>query len=569
MAVLGIHDGLGASASTIEKGNIIGAVSEERFTRQKNDVGFPFNSIEYLNENFDEINQIAISWIGGSAFIRRFLPKYEEKRRLLWRKQIKKPSHSKMKLNNIVYNFIQNQKPKRLWHSLGKTASHSLEKRIKKTGLQFDKFYYVDHHMAHAASAYYTCGFDPCLIITLDGSGDGLSGTINIGRKGDIEKIEEFEASKSLGLFFGAVTSALDMRYSEDEGKTMSLAPYSYPIRIRELEKIINIKDGKPNSNFTIKNELLMAEWIKNNILWKYNRESLAYAAQHHLENCVMEIFRKYMGETGIQKIAVAGGVFANVILNMRLREMPEVKDFFVFPHMGDGGLSTGAALYVDHMINGKFNKKQIDNVYFGSSFKYQEIEQTLKKYKNKIEYEERSDISKFTGELINKGNIILWFQDRMEFGPRALGNRSILAPAGNIECKDKLNLIIKRRPYFQPFCPTLLEEDANKILENYDKPNRFMSVGYTSKKKVKDKIKAVVHIDNTTRPQVLGDENKKYKTLIQTVKKENGLGIVLNTSFNKHRYPIVCSPNDAVWALLNTGVKHLSIGDFYVRKKD
>lgn len=566
MSVLGIHDGLGASACLVKNGNITGAVSEERFTQKKNDVGFPYNSIKYLCQDVDD-PIISIPWIEGSAWIRRFFPSYEEKRRLLWRKQVEKPSKFKMQINNIVFNFVQNQKPKKLWRFLGKTAKYPLLKRFKKAGVQPKQLYFVDHHMAHAASAYYTSGFDPSLIITLDGSGDGLSGSINIGRKGEIERIEEFYAKDSLGLFYGAVTYALDMKYSEDEGKTMSLAPYSYPTRIRELNKIIKTKNGKPYSKFKKRYELLMAEWIKNNILWKYNREALAYAAQKHLEKCVLEIVRKYIEETGINKIAVAGGVFSNVILNMKIRELPEVKDFFVFPNMGDGGLSTGASLYIDNLMNNGYNKKQIKHVYLGPSYKNSEIKEKLEKNTDKIKYEEKSDISNYTGEMIKQGNIVLWFQGKMEFGPRALGNRSILAPANDVECKEKLNASVKKRPYFQPFSPTILEEDAEKILEKYSSPNRFMTAGFMSKKSIRDSIKAVIHIDGTTRPQILGKENKKFSSVIENIKKDTGIGAVLNTSFNKHRYPIVCTPRDAIWTLLNSEAKYMSIGKFFVEK--
>ena len=258
MNVLGIHDGLGASAGLIQNGNIVKAVSEERFTQKKNDVGFPYTSLQYIKEDLSHLDIIAIPWVGGSALIRRFIPVYEEKRRLLWRKQTKKPSILKIRINNVIFKLIQNQKPKKIWNALGKTANYPLKKRINKVGIEFEKLFFVDHHLAHAASAYYTSGFDPCLIITLDGSGDGLSGSINIGKKGEIEKIDEFLASSSLGLFFGAVTYALNMRYSEDEGKTMSLAPYSYPSQIEELRKIIKIKDGRPYSDFPIKYELLL-----------------------------------------------------------------------------------------------------------------------------------------------------------------------------------------------------------------------------------------------------------------------------------------------------------------------
>jgi carbamoyltransferase len=565
--ILGINDAQDAGAALIDKGKIIAAVNEERFTQEKNDVGFPYNSIKYLISNHPEIDAVAVGWIGGCAFLGRILPKTEEKRRLLWRKKIKKPSKFNMKITNILFRATQNQRPHNLWKSIGNTAGFLLQKRLKKVGITGKKIFFVDHHMSHASCAYFTSGFDPCLIITMDGSGDGLCGSICVGENGELNRIKEFPADSSLGLLYGAVTLALDMKYSEDEGKVMSLAPYSYPTEIKELKHIVKLNNGELKSNFPIKYELLLSDWIKDKLLWKYNREALAFGIQRYLEEYVLDIVKNAVEETGIHNIAAAGGLFSNVILNMKIRLLPEVKNFYVFPHMGDGGLAVGSALYLDNIINGYNFNEQLQHSYFGPSFTNEAIYNELKNYKSKIKFEERKDISEFVGESIPKKKIFLWFQGRVEYGPRALGNRSILASAESIECKDELNLIIKRRPYFQPFCPSLLEEDAKKILENYDTPNRFMTVAYQTKKNVIDQVKAVVHIDGTTRPQVLGKENEKYRKVIETVKKETGLGIVLNTSFNKHGYPIVGTPKNAIWTLLNTGAKYLAVGDYFITK--
>jgi carbamoyltransferase len=566
--ILGIHDGHDSGAALINKGRIVAAVNEERFTKEKNDTGFPFNSIEYLLSDSPEIDAIAIGWVGGYAFFGRVLPIMDERRRLLWRKKLKKPSRFSMQLTNLAFRAVQNQRPQSLWRSIGNLAKFPLKTRLKRIGLDRKKIFFVDHHMAHAASAYYTSGFDPCLVITMDGSGDGLCGSICVGENGELKRIKKFAADSSLGLLYGAVTLALDMKYSEDEGKVMSLAPYSYPTEIKELKHIVKITNGEPKSNFPIKYELLLSEWIKDKILWRYNREALAFGIQKHLEDCFLEIVKSAIEETGIHSIAVAGGLFSNVILNMKIRLLPEVKNFYVFPHMSDGGLAIGASLYIDNILNGHNFHKQLNDVYFGPSYSNDEILNELKNYNTEIKFEERTDIPEFVGELIPKQKIILWFQGRVELGPRALGNRSILAPAESIECKNELNLIIKRRPYFQPFCPSILEEDADKILEDYDVPSRFMTIAYKTKENMIDQVKAVVHIDDTTRPQILGNENEKYRKVIETVKKETGLGIVLNTSFNKHGFPMVGTPEHALWTFLNSNAKYLAIGDYFVEKK-
>jgi len=574
MAILGIHDAHDAGAGIVRDDVVLGAVNEERFTRKKNDVGFPENSIRYLINSLkdEEIEKIAMAWYGGSALFARVWPELEVKRRKLWRKEIEKPSRLSMHARNAVFRLVQDQNPKWLWKWLGTNiGSHIIAKRLKRLGLE-KKIEFVEHHLAHASSAYYASGFKEALVITLDGAGDGLSGTVSIGDNGELKRINQFKASASIGILYGAATIALDMRYSEDEGKLMSLAAYSYPSEVPELKEIVyyDEKSKQLVSRSGIKFEYLLAEYMKDHILWKYNREAFAYGVQKHVEEQVLKIVKQYIEETGIRNVAVAGGFFSNIITNMLINELPEVKDFFVFPHMGDGGLALGAAYYVDFKEHGKFNKKQIDNLYYGPEYTNSEIEEVLKKYakEKKIKYEERKDIVKYTAERVAKKNdIVLWFQGRMEYGPRALGNRSVVALANDPENRNKLNIIIKRRPYYQPFASTILEEDAEELLSPYVRPNRFMTVGYNVKKEHWNDLVAASHIDGTTRPQILGNENKRFRELIKEIKKETGIGAIVNTSFNKHGVPIVMDPDYAIWTLLNTGSQYLAIGDFFVEK--
>lgn len=575
MSILSIHDAHDAGAGIVERGRVIGAVNEERFTKLKNDVGFPINSIKYLlsESEVEEVQKIAVPWIGGSAMFARMIPYLEVKRRKVWRKEFEKPSRFRMKLRNLFFKAIQDQQPRWLWKAAGETiGNHVFTQRLDKIGIK-KEIVFVEHHTAHAASAYYASGFKEALIITIDGAGDGVSGTVSTGINGEIKRLNEFKASASLGILYGAATVACDMRYSGDEGKLMSLAAYSYPSDIKELYDISYYDEKRRQlvSNNGRKYEYLLAEYLKDHILWRNNRESFAYAVQKHAENQVLKIIRQYMKETGIKKIAVSGGFFSNIIVNMMINELAEVEDFFVFPHMGDGGLPVGAAYYVDFLENGKLEKKQIDNLYYGPKYTNSEIEKVLKKHKKsgKIEYEEQRDIAGYTaGKMVDEKQIVLWFQGRMEYGPRGLGDRSVLSLANDPEYRNNTNLIIKRRPYYQPFASTILEEDARKLLEPYPRENKFMTTGYRVKKGKMQELVAASHIDGTTRPQILGDENKLYRKLLLKVKSETGTGALLNTSLNKHGQPIVMTPEDAVWTLLNTGADYLAIGDFFVEKK-
>lgn len=574
MSVLGIHDAHDAGAAIAHNGTVVGAANEERFTKRKNEVGFPINAINYMLKNSEEeITKIAVPWIGGSALFARVFPSLEVKRRELWRRQRAKPSRLRMKLTNIVFKLIQNQRPRSLWRAMGKGIGGSiLKNRLSKLGINKNPVF-VEHHLAHAASAYYASGFREALVVTLDGAGDGLSGTVSIADGGRLTRLNEFRASASLGLLYGAATLACDLRYSEDEGKLMSLAAYSYPSEIRELDDFVRYDEKKKQlvSNMGSKYEFLLAEYIKDSLLWKYNREALAYAVQKHVQDQVLKIVKSYIAETKIRKVAVAGGLFSNIIINMMINELPEVKDFFVFPHMGDGGLALGAAYYVDYQENGVLNQRQIDNLYYGPEYSDIEIKKALKKHakSKKIDYREESDIAKYAAEkLADENKIVLWFQGRMEYGPRALGNRSVLSLASKPENRNEINIIIKHRPYYQPFASTILEEDAKSLLDPYPRGTKFMTVGYRVRPNRFKDLVAASHIDMTTRPQALGKENKLYRELIFNVKKKTGCGALLNTSFNKHGMPIVMSPDDALWTLENTGAKYLAIGNFFVEKK-
>lgn len=579
MAVLGINDSHDAGAAVVEKGVIDGAINEERFTKRKNEVGFPYNSIRYLasSKYGDGIDAIALGWIGGNALISRVFPSWDRKRRALWRRELPKPSRPSMHVSNMIYKLTQNQNPKFLWRAAGNYISRGIT--MRRLGsidgpLSRKRFYIVEHHMAHAASAYYPSGFKNALIITLDGAGDGLSGTVSVGDNGEIRRLAEFKASASLGIFFGAATVACDMRYSEDEGKLMSLAAYSYPAEIEALSKICRY-DEKRNtlvSNTGTRNEILLAEYMKDHILSKNDRESFAYAVQRHLEKQVRAIASHWIKETGLHNLAVAGGLFSNVIVNRMLQSMPEVEHLFIFPQMGDGGLSAGAAAYVDFTINGKFDGRQIQHSYFGPEYSEAEIEKALRGWKGEhhsIEYERVTDPAEYTADLVaGENKVVLWFQGRMEYGPRALGNRSVIAMPNDNKNREIINLIIKKRPYYQPFASTILEEDAKTLLEDYKEPNRFMTVGNKVREGHVNDMIAAAHVDSTTRPQILGRENTLYRRLIEEVRKRSGIGAVLNTSLNKHGKPIAMSPEDALWTLDNTGATMLMIGNYLVRKK-
>ena len=560
MFVLGVWDGHDAGACLVENGRIKVAVNEERLTRKKLFIGFPERSIRAcLNFFHLKPSDIQIIAACGTQFTRllaRQFPYFDREFYRFRRRLIPKPKFERLR-RLLKYKLAELNLP-----FSKKVAEEQLKRKLKKFGFRDFKLFIVDHHLAHAASAIFCSGFKKALCITLDGVGDGLSGSINIFENGEIERIQSIQARDSLGMLYEQVTTLLGMRELEDEGKTMCLADYSYPLP-EEKNKMLNFfkVDGlRIISKFSNVRRFLELE----KILWNCKREEFAYMAQKTLEKHMLQLFINAIEETGLKNVCWSGGVASNIKANRIIRLFSGLKDWFVFPHMGDGGLAVGAALYVDHLLNG-CKVRKLENAYLGLEFNDEAIEEELKKWKE-VEYEYREDTAELAADLISEENYLFWFKGRMEYGPRALGDRSILAPAWSERVKDELNLKVKRRGWFQPFCPSLLEEESKKFFEDYDgKPDNFMTMGFMSREDVRERIKAVLHVDGSSRPQMVCNENKEYRMLLEKVKKNTGDGIVLNTSFNIHGEPIVCSPRDALETMLRTKTRYMILGNFFV----
>lgn len=564
MYILGIWDGHDCGAAIVEDKEIKVAVNEERFTRRKLEVGFPKNSIEccldFLGLKPKDVSRVAITTTDFAKTLTRIFPRLKESYYLFRRRKIEKPKFVDLR-RNVKYRLTElNEKPlcRRLteWY---------FKKNLQKLGFEDFKLHVVEHHLAHAAGASFCSGFKKALVITMDGVGDGLSATVNVYEDGEIERLSETLAKDSVGIFFEQVTNLLGFRELEDEGKVMALSDYAYAVPDEEnkLLDLFTVNGLKIQSNQTTASRY---EFLKR-VLWNTPREEFSYMAQRTLEKTVVELFENAIEETGLKNVCWAGGVASNIKANMKIKNLPSLKRWFVFPHMGDGGLAIGAALYVNWETNG-WKKCKFEHVYLGPEYSRDEIEKSLRSMKGKAEFEERDDIEEFVGDLIAEENFVLWFQGRMEVGPRALGNRSILAPAYSTRIKDELNLRIKKRNWFQPFCPTLLKKEAEKFFIDLKGFDKFMTMGYMTRQEVRERIKAVVGIDGSTRPQILGKENPRYRKLIERVRKNTGDGIVLNTSFNIHGEPIVCSPEHAIETMLRTKTRYMALGNFFIELK-
>ncbi len=561
MKILGIWDGHDAGAALIEGDKILFAINEERLTRRKLEIAFPVRSVnaclEHTGTPIEEISEIAVSTSDFAKTLGRVIPSLREEYYLIRRRK-KGPKKASVLKKKLKYKLTEYpSSPLTKWIS-----RHNIQSRLKTLGFQNFRLYVTDHHYSHAVTAAFCSGFEQALVITLDGLGDGLSGSISRYEQGKLERIAALSSRHSLGIFFEHVTNLMNMRELEDEGKVMALANYAYPVDDAQnpMMELIQVEGLSVRCSHA---SLGMYEALRK-ILWYYPSEQFAYMAQRTLEVKVLELAQNAMNTTGLNQLCLAGGLFSNVKVNRLLRLLPRVRRCFVFPNMGDGGLPLGAAFAANYQLN-KIHHTPLKNLCLGPQYSDEEIEDTLKE--SGRSYKKSGDIVKETAEIIAAGGIVFWFQGRMELGPRALGARSILARPDSVDIKDILNLRLKKRVWYQPFCPSMLEEDAEEILEDYDgNTNRFMTMAYMVREDMRDSVRGVINVDGSCRPQIVGEESSLYHQLLREVRKRTGHGILLNTSFNLHGEPIVCSPRDAVRTMIDTRNEYMAIGSFLVK---
>ena len=560
MYILGIWDGHDSGAAIIKDDQILFAINEERLTRRKLEINFPEQSIKEclncVNLTPDEINCVAVSTYDFSKTLARILP-YTKEEYYLIRRRKKMPGGISSLKKRAKYKLTE-YGPSVFTERLSEMC---VRKSLNRIGFNNYQVHMVDHHLCHAAAAAFCSGFDDCLVITIDGIGDALSGTLSTFSGGKLSRKEVVSGKHSLGIFFEHVTNLMNMRELEDEGKVMALANYAYPIPDADnpLLDFIQTNGLRVECKYST---LKMYDELKK-ILWRYPSEQFAYMAQRTLEVKILELVKNGLSATGLKKVALAGGVFSNIKVNMLIRTLPEVEGCFIFPHMGDGGLALGAALSANYDLN-KIYSYRLDDVFLGKDYSEEEIKSELDA--SGLEYSYHGNIEEEAAKLISQGYIIFWFQGRMEYGPRSLGNRSIIALANSKRIRDLLNLRLKMRVWYQPFCPTMLEEDAQFYLEEYDKPNPFMTMGYMVKDDKRDEIEGVISVDGSCRPQIIKENESQYGRLLSNVKKLTGRGVVLNTSFNIHGEPMVCSPKDAIDTLKRTKNDYLVMGNYLVR---
>jgi carbamoyltransferase len=565
MYILGIWDGHDSGITLLQDNTILFSINEERLSRRKLDISFPEKSIEYAltytGVKKEEIDVVAVCTSEFAKTLWRMFPFLKESYYLIRRRKKGYSRFTAFK-KSIKYKVTELQ-----MDPLSKGISSLLLKsKLKKLGFKKVTFRLYDHHQCHAVAAALTSGFDTSLVMTIDGIGDTQSGTISTYENGKLERLSTISGRNSFGIFFEHVTNLMNMRELEDEGKVMALANYALKIDDDKnpLLDFFTVDGLKVKAKY---GSLKTYKKLKK-ILWEYPSEQFAYMAQRTLEIKITELVRNAARQTGMRKICLAGGTCSNIKVNMLIKNLPEIDDVYVFPHMGDGGLAMGSAMLANYELQ-NIHSYNFKDVYFGPEFSNDYIKEALEKRNDKtIKWEYVDTIEKKAAELIHKGNIIFWVQGRMEFGPRALGNRSILAPPHSEDIKNELNLVQKKRVWYQPFCPSMLLDDAKELLEDLKgTPNAYMTMGYMVKKEKQHLVKGVINIDGSCRPQIVTDANPRYARLLTEYKKLSGTGVLLNTSFNLHGEPLVCSPEDALHTFARTEAKHMVLGNYLVSK--
>lgn len=569
MFILGIscfyHD---AAAALVKDGTVIAAAEEERFTRIKHDFSFPINAANYCLKagNTDSAN---LDYI---VFYEKPFLKFE---RVLKTNLATFPKSYKLFQESMIYWLKE-----KIW------IKSIIKERLNYEG----DVLFAEHHLSHAASSFFVSPFKEAAIITTDGVGEWATTTVGIGKGNKIELRKQINFPHSLGLLYSAFTAFLGFKVNNGEYKVMGMAPYGKPKYVDKIYEIIKVeKDGSfklnmdyfsyhhsPHRTFSKKFIGLFGKPRTPEESGKLDSyySDIAASIQKVLEDILLKIANNLYKEYGLKQLCFAGGVALNSVANGKiLRETP-FKEIFIQPQPGDGGCAIGAALYLYHAI---FGRKRIfiqEHAYYGPEYSNEEIKEFLDE--THIRYKKLSDEELFKEVVtyLEKGKVIGWFQGRMEWGPRALGNRSILADPRKPYMKDLINKRIKFREPFRPFAPSVLANRAPDWFEiknttkNY--PFKYMLYVVDVKKEKRNLVPAIVHIDGTTRPQlVYKEDNHRYYCLIEKFEELTGVPLVLNTSFNLKGEPIVCSPKDALATFIKSGLDILVLGNFLIVKNE
>ena len=576
MYILGINAyHADSSAAIFKDGIMIAATEEERFRRVKHWAGFPSDAIKFcLNEagvTIDQIDHIAIGRDPKAKF---------------WKKVMFALSHPRIGLSTVIDRFDNSKKIASLELEFVKLFPNANAENIRQ------KIHQVEHHRAHLASAFFASPFEEAALLSIDGSGDFTTTMLGIGRGNQIEVLDSIDFPHSIGIFYSSMTQYLGFPHYGDEYKVMGLAPYGEPKYIDKLRKLVILKNdglfeldlsyfnatksgvvsyGTDNIPVVAKlfgdkiQELFGPARTGKDELTQYHMD-IAASVQRFTEEIIFHLLHHLQKRTGLTKVCIAGGVAQNSVANGKLTEKTSFSEIYIPSAGHDAGISMGAALYVYNHILKQERKPAIWSACTGSKYTNDEIELYLKS--RNIEYTKYADDQLYdvVSDCLIHAGVVGWFQGRAEFGPRALGARSILADPRRNDAKDLLNAKIKRRESFRPFAPSILEDYVSEYFEKTDRVP-FMEKVFQIKKEKRNSIPAVTHVDGSGRLQSVNKEvSPRYYALIDAFRVKSGVPILLNTSFNENE-PIVNSPEHALDCYLRTRMDMLVLENCVLRR--
>ena len=576
MIILGFNDVAGAhhnsSVALVEDGRLLFGASEERFTRIKYEMSFPQRSLEaalaFRNISLDDVDYFAVGYPPSSFYGDLFCRNLFD----LPRSVLGLVGHNLSgMLKYLAPNFQKMYKPA------------AFQNGLKKMGVPDEKIVFLDHHQSHAASAYRCSGFDECLAVSMDGfgpngAGRNIAGQVYHCRGGKMTLLEEIPLYAT-ALWYSAITVCLGLKYMDGEGKTMGLAAYGDPSVCYDQLKDMVFKydhgrwEGYPYwvDYIMVPRDTVLMKTVSGRrimrLIEEYGKEHVAAAAQRLLEERILAFVLQFHEKHDFRNVALAGGTFLNVKVNKLIRELPFVDEVFVHPHSSDGGTAVGAALQLYHEKTGEPTVFKMIDANLGVEYSDQEIEETLEQF-SEIEFQRLDgELPLYVAEALTQGKVIGWFQGREEWGPRALGRRSVLADPRDPNTREKINSKMKNRDWFMPFAPSCLEDRSASHFKDFCS-TPFMTLAFDVVEGKEGDIASAIHVDNTARVHSVRRDNPLYYAVIEHFYQKTGVPVILNTSFNRHGLPIVHHPREAVEHLLWGCVNELAIGSFIVRKR-
>ncbi|MFH2203230.1 MAG: carbamoyltransferase [Elusimicrobiota bacterium] len=559
MNILGLsymyHD---SAACLVRDGEVLAAAAEERFLRIKHSVDFPARAIRYCLQE----GGLKIDDIDAIVFYEKPYLKFE---RIL-----------KSHLMTFPCSYKSFRRFLPMWLSYKLTVPDIIREHTGYRG----KIYFTDHHYAHAASAFLPSPFERALIVTMDGTGEWSTLAVGKGEGTGIQLDRDLRFPHSLGLLYSAVTAHLGFKVNEGEGKVMGLAAYGKPSFRRQFDRIIQVhEDGSFRLNldfFSFHYDLVMTNPRFAKLLCpprepeselRDEHRDLAATLQAVVEEIVLKIVRSAHRTYGLDRLCLAGGVALNCVANGRILEDTPVKELFIQPASGDDGGALGSALYLHTRLHGGRSRWRMRDAFLGPSYSDEEVEECLRQRGARYEKLFDEELLPRTAALLAAGKIIGWFQGRMEFGPRALGNRSILADPRDPGMKDVLNERVKHRETFRPFAPAVCAEDAAAYFD-CAQASPFMLLSVPVAEKMRGKLPSIVHVDGSARFQTVEEDvQPRFHKLLRAFAKEAGVPVLLNTSFNLRGEPIVCTPREAYNCFCSTEMDYLVMNRYLIRK--